>query len=242
MSNSKRRGILARIVRKIVLIVFALIGLIAVWEWLTFPDVLALATTNPKSTSFMERRRAELRAKGKDDTLEWRWVGRENISPLLRRAVLVSEDSAFYDHSGFDIEQIKRSFEENLDKGELARGGSTITQQLAKNLYLSPSKNPYRKVREVLITRALEKNLTKKRILEIYLNVVEFGEKTYGAEAASRRYFGKSAAALTADEAALLAGCLPNPRRMDPGHPNGRLRARQRIIIERMKSWGRWLD
>lgn len=212
------------------------------WEWLTFPDVVRLAKENPETTAFMELRRGELRTKGKNDQLERQWVGLSRISPNLRRAVLVSEDSAFYDHAGIDLEQMKKSFEENLEKGELARGGSTITQQLAKNLYLSPSKNPYRKVRELLITRSLEKHLTKKRILEIYLNVVEFGERTYGAEAAARRYFGKSAAALSPSEAALLAGCLPNPRRMNPGAPDKRLRARQRIILKRMETWGRWLE
>jgi monofunctional biosynthetic peptidoglycan transglycosylase len=233
---------LSRFLRRLVVLVTILVALFVCWEWLTFPDVVALANAKPASTAFMDQRRAELRRQGKDDQLEWRWVSLDRISPNLRRAVLVSEDSAFYEHEGIDLDQVKKSFEENLEKGELARGGSTITQQLAKNLYLSPSKNPYRKVRELLITRSLEKHLTKKRILEIYLNVVEFGERTYGAEAAARRYFGKSAAALTPQEAALLAGCLPNPRRMNPGAPSRRLLARQKIILTRMETWGRWLQ
>lgn len=219
-----------------------LLALVAGWEWLRFPHVADLAKENPKTTAFMDRRRAELRAAGKDDKLEWDWVRLDRISPNLRRAVLVSEDSAFYEHGGIDLDQLRASFEENLEKGELARGGSTITQQLAKNLYLSPSKNPWRKVRELMITRSMEKHLTKKRILEIYLNVVEFGERTYGAEAAARRYFGKPAAALSPAEAALMAGCLPNPKRMNPGAPGKRLLSRQKIILERMSSWGRWLE
>jgi monofunctional biosynthetic peptidoglycan transglycosylase len=133
---------------------------------------------------------------------------------------------------------MKEAFEKDWKKRRITHGGSTITQQLAKNLYLSPSRNPLRKVREYFIARSLEKHLTKKRILEIYLNSVEMGERVYGAEAAARHYFGKSASALSTSEAALLAGCLPNPRVMNPGKPNKRLRARQRMILSRMKRWG----
>jgi monofunctional biosynthetic peptidoglycan transglycosylase len=152
--------------------------------------------------------------------------------------VLVAEDNEFYEHEGVDVEAMREAFERNWKRGRITHGGSTITQQLAKNLYLSPSRNPLRKLREYFIARSLEKNLTKKRILEIYLNVVELGERVYGAEAASRHYFGKSASALTPREAALLAGALPNPRVMNPGDPNKRLRARQRMILSRMRRWG----
>jgi monofunctional biosynthetic peptidoglycan transglycosylase len=233
---------MSRFVWWIVVGIQVLVVCFAGWEWLTFPPVEQLATENPSSTAFMDRRRAELRAAGEGDALEWQWVGLERISRNLRRAVLVSEDTAFYEHEGVDLAQVKKSFEENVEKGRIARGGSTITQQLAKNLYLSPSRNPYRKVRELLIARSLEKHLTKERILEIYLNVVELGERTYGAEAAARRYFGKAAGSLTPEEAALLAGCLPNPRKMNPGTPNKTLLKRQRIILERMATWGRWLE
>ena len=216
--------------------------LLVVFEWSTFPDVAKLRRENPTTTAFMELRRAQLRRDGKSDELTYRWVPYERISPNLRRAVIVSEDSAFYEHEGIDVEEMKKSFETNLEKGKLARGGSTITQQLAKNLYLSPSKNPYRKVKELLITRALERELTKKRILEIYLNVVEFGERVYGAEAAARYYFKEPASALSPSEAALLAGCLPNPRKLNPGAPTKRLRSRQRIILSRMNRWGRYFE
>ncbi|MCM2314020.1 MAG: monofunctional biosynthetic peptidoglycan transglycosylase [Thermoanaerobaculia bacterium] len=228
--------------KRITIALLAAVLLFAAFEWLTFPDVEKLRKENPKTTAFMELRRKQLRKQGKSDELQRRWVPYDRISPNLRRAVIVSEDSAFYDHEGVDVDELKKSFETNLEKGKLARGGSTITQQLAKNLYLSPSKNPYRKVRELLITRALERELTKKRILEIYLNSVEFGERVYGAEAAARFYFKKPASALTPSEAALLAGCLPNPRKMNPGAPNKRLRARQRIILSRMTRWGRYFE
>jgi monofunctional biosynthetic peptidoglycan transglycosylase len=230
------------IVRRLLIWSAAALALFVVYEWLTFPDVAKLRKENPTTTAFMEQRQAQLRSDGKSDELKRKWVSYERISPNLRRAVIVSEDSAFYEHEGVDVDELKKSFETNLEKGKLARGGSTITQQLAKNLYLSPSKNPWRKVKELLITRALERELTKKRILEIYLNVVEFGERVYGAEAASRYYFSKPASALSPSEAALLAGCLPNPRKLNPGEPNRRLRSRQHIILARMNTWGRYFE
>jgi monofunctional biosynthetic peptidoglycan transglycosylase len=147
---------------------------------------------------------------------------------------VVAEDSAFWQHDGVDVEQLKESIEQSLERGKQLRGGSTITQQLAKNLYLSPSRNPIRKLRELLITRKLEASLTKRRILELYLNVIEWGDGIYGAEAAARAYFGKSAAGLTAAEAALLAGAIINPRVHSPARPTARLRRRQQIILQRM--------
>ena len=222
-------------------IFLALLALLVLWigyELVTFPDVAKLAKEPPATTAFMEQRKKQLRRQGKSDDLEWRWVPYGRISPSLRRAVLVAEDNEFYEHKGVDVEAMREAFERNWKRGKITHGGSTITQQLAKNLYLSPSRNPLRKVREYFIARSLEKHLTKKRILEIYLNVVELGERVYGAEAAARHYFGKSASALSAREAALLAGALPNPRVMSPGNPNKRLRARQRMILSRMQRWG----
>jgi monofunctional biosynthetic peptidoglycan transglycosylase len=148
--------------------------------------------------------------------------------------VLVAEDSAFIEHQGVDFTQLRASLEANWEEGQFTRGASTITQQLAKNLYLSPSKNPMRKLKELMITRRLEAALTKRRILEIYLNVIEWGDGIFGCEAASRAYFGKSAASLTTDEAALLAGAIINPREHSPAHPTKRLLRRQQIIIRRM--------
>jgi monofunctional glycosyltransferase len=208
------------------------------WEWMTFPDVRELELNNPESTSFMDRRKRELRREGKDDMLEYEWVSFTRVSPYLRRAVLVSEDNSFYEHEGVDVEGMKEALRKDWDRRRITHGGSTITQQLAKNLYLSPSRSPRRKIKEILIAREMERKLTKKRILELYLNVVELGERVYGAEAASWHYFKKNAASLTPREAALLAGSLPNPRVMNPGDPNAKLRARQRIILSRMRRWG----
>ena len=224
--------------RRIVLaVVLALLAWLA-WEWIRFPNVQKLATERPKTTAFMEQRQRLLRSQGKDDELEWRWVPYGRISPNLRRAVLVAEDNDFYEHEGVDVKAMREAFDRNWKRGKITHGGSTITQQLAKNLYLSPSRNPLRKVREYFIARSLEKHLTKKRILELYLNVVELGERVYGAEAGARHYFGKSAASLTPREAALLAGALPNPRVMNPGRPNKRLQRRQAMILSRMRRWG----
>ncbi len=227
--------------RAFVVVLLALVGWLA-FEWIRFPDVAALEDAPPKTTAFMELRKKQLRAAGKSDELKWRWVPYGRISPYLRRAVLVAEDNSFYEHEGVDTKGMREAFERNLKRRKVTHGGSTITQQLAKNLYLSPSRNPLRKLREYFIARSLEKHLTKKRILEIYLNVVEMGERVYGAEAAARHYFDKPASALSVREAALLAGCLPNPRVMNPDKPNRRLRARQQMIVSRMKRWGYLLE
>jgi monofunctional biosynthetic peptidoglycan transglycosylase len=204
------------------------------YVYLTLPDVRPLATTNPASTAFIARRVREARSEGRPFTVRQRWVPYARISAQLKRAVLVAEDSAFWQHEGLDFDQIKESLEVNLERMEFVRGASTITQQLAKNLYLSPSKNPVRKLREVMITRRLEAELPKRRILEIYLNVIEWGDGIFGAEAAARAYFSTSAAGLGAEQSALLAGAIVNPRLLNPGHPTPRLRRRQRMILGRM--------
>ena len=204
------------------------------YVYLTLPDVRVLATVNPPSTAFIELRKREAASEGKPLTVRQRWVPYTQISNNLRRAVLVAEDSAFFDHEGLDLKQLRASLEMNWEEGRFTRGASTITQQLAKNLYLNPSKNPVRKLKELLITRRLEAALTKRRILEIYLNVIEWGDGIFGAEAASRAYFGKPASALSPEEAALLAGAIINPRLHSPAHPSARLRRRQEIIFRRM--------
>ena len=204
------------------------------YVFLTLPDVRPLATRNPATTAFIELRAREAADQGRKPRRVQRWVRYEAVSANLRKAVLVAEDDAFWTHDGVDVEQLKESFEANLEKGKAARGGSTITQQLAKNLYLSPSKNPVRKVREFLIARALEAELTKQRILELYLNEIEWGDGIYGAEAAARTYFRKSCADLSPQEASLLAAAIANPRLLDPGHPSTRLRRRQQMVMHRM--------
>lgn len=202
--------------------------------YVTLPDVRPLVTQNPTSTAFMELRVREARAQGRDLRPQQRWVAYSRLSPQLKRAVLVAEDSAFWQHDGLDFEQIRESFEYNLERGEFARGASTITQQLAKNLYLSPSRNPLRKLREVMIARRLEAVLSKRRILEIYLNVIEWGDGVFGAEAAARAHFRASASGLGAEQAALLAAAIINPRQLDPGQPSPRLLRRQRMLLRRM--------
>ena len=202
--------------------------------YLTLPDVRGLKARNPDTTAFIELRAQEARARGEEPRRIQRWVSYGRISPNLTRAVLVAEDDRFWKHGGIDFDELKESMEVNLERMEFARGGSTITQQLAKNLYLSPSKNPVRKVREFMIARELEAELSKQRILELYLNVVEWGDGIYGAEAAARAYFHKSAAELGAQDAALLAAALVNPRLLDPGHPTSRLKRRQQMVMRRM--------
>ena len=202
--------------------------------YLTLPDVRRLRTDNPKTTAFIELRAREARRNGRVPKRDQRWVRYDRISANLKRAVLVAEDSAFWQHEGVDVEQLRESIEENLEKGTFARGGSTITQQLAKNLYLSPSKNPARKLREFFIARRLEAELSKRRILELYMNVIEWGDGIYGAEAAARTYFREPASAIGPDESALLAGAIINPRLYNPAHPNARLHRRQRLILGRM--------
>ena len=163
-----------------------------------------------------------------------RWVAYGHVSPNLTRAVLVAEDDLFWQHEGLDFDQLQESLALDWARGRFTRGGSTITQQLAKNLYLSPSKNPIRKLRELLIARRLEVELKKARILELYLNVIEWGDGIYGAEAASRAYFGVGASDLSPDQAALLAAAIVNPRLLNPARPSTRLIRRQQLILRKM--------
>jgi len=204
------------------------------YVYLTLPDVRALADHNPETTAFIELRRSEAAAADRRFNLRQRWVPYSRISSHLKRAVLVAEDDAFFDHEGVDLTQLRASFERNWEEGQFLRGGSTITQQLAKNLYLSPSRSPVRKLKELLIARRLEAALSKRRIFEIYLNVIEWGDGVFGCEAAARAYFGKPAAGIGPAEAALLAGAIINPRLHSPAKPSRRLLRRQAIILRRM--------
>ena len=202
--------------------------------YLTLPDVRWLEKNNPTTTAFMELRIREAEQEGRKFQIRHRWVPYNQISANLRRAVIVTEDAAFYDHDGIDLAELKASLEKNWEEGQLLRGGSTITQQLAKNLYLSPTRNPMRKVEELMIARRLEAALTKRRIFEIYLNMIEWGDGIFGCEAAARAYFGGSCASLSVEQAALLAGAIINPRVHSPAKPTRRLLRRQQIIIRRM--------
>lgn len=227
------------LVLKILLALPALAAAVAFYLYLTLPNISVLRTSNPTTTAFTERRAAEARARGDSDRAIARhrltaWTSYDRISPHLKRAVILAEDSAFWQHDGLDYAQIKESIEVNLERREFARGASTVTQQLAKNLFLSPSKNPIRKLRELMIARRLEAQLSKRRILELYLNVIEWGDGIYGADAAARAYFQRPASALTADQSALLAAAIINPRVLNPAQPSARLARRKQLILGRM--------
>ena len=205
-----------------------------VYVYLTLPDVRPLRAVNPATTAFMELRAGEARDKRQAPRHLQQWVSDRHIAPSLKRAVTVAEDDAFWHHEGVDFEQLQESLELDWARGRLLRGGSTITQQLAKNLYLSPSRNPLRKMRELLIARRLEAELSKTRILELYLNVIEWGDGIYGVEAAARSYFHVSAAELTESQSALLAAAIVRPRVLNPGRPTPGLLRRQQLILRRM--------
>jgi monofunctional glycosyltransferase len=231
MSKSNERRYPTRLLIAVLLLMGLPVGGLALYWIITFPDISRLAKTNPSSTALME---ARIREQPRPQKRHWTWVPLSRISPNLQRAVIAAEDSSFYQHDGFDWEGIKDAAAKNLEAGKLKTGGSTITQQLAKNLYLSHEKTLLRKAREALITRSLEQQLTKKRILEIYLNIVEWGRGIYGAEAAARHHFSKAASELTAEEAALLAAILPAPRYYDPLRMTRYLSVRQQQILRRM--------
>lgn len=198
------------------------------------PGVSGLKKENPKKTSLMEYREAEWAAKGKKRKIYQVWVPYSRISPYMAKAVIIAEDDKFWSHEGFDFEAMQKAIEKDLKARKFKAGGSTISQQLAKNLYLTPKKSPLRKIREAIITRKLEGSLSKKRILEIYLNVVEWGDGVFGVEAAARHHFGKSAAQLTPMEAARLAAVLPNPRRLDASGDQRFVARRANIIYNIM--------
>jgi monofunctional biosynthetic peptidoglycan transglycosylase len=183
---------------------------VALFVVLSWPNVAALAEDNPDTTAFIEQ------ARSRGTEVEWRWVSANAISNDLKKAVLVAEDLSFFKHNGFDTHEIRIAARDAI-QGKRVRGASTITQQLAKNLWLSPSRSPTRKLREIILTRQLERHLSKGRILEIYLNVVEFGPGIYGAEAASLHYYDIPAADLDVEQAARLAASLPRPSKWHPG-------------------------
>jgi len=216
--------------RRLAFAAFAAILAAAVIFAVTLPDVRPLKSKFPTTTAFMERRRAALAQSGLSSRLDWRPVAMSRISPSMQRAVVAAEDSRFWEHDGVDWEAVRTAALRDWDRRKISHGGSTITQQLAKNLYLSPARTPWRKLREWAIARRLERELPKRRILELYLNVVEFGPRTYGVEAAARRYFGKPASALAPSEAATLAAMIPSPRIYDPLRHPGRVERRARRI------------
>jgi monofunctional glycosyltransferase len=204
----------------------AIVGLYGLWVWRSLPDVAYLSRENPGKTALMEERGGKV---------DQHWVPLGQISERLVQAVLMGEDANFYGHEGFDFEEMRKAFEKNWEEGRTVRGASTITQQLAKNLFLSTERSYARKLEEALVARRLESALSKKRILEIYLNVIEWGPGVYGAEAAARDVLGKSAGELDAAEGALLAAMIPSPLRLDPCARPKSVRSRQARILGYMR-------
>ena len=212
-----RRSFAGRLLRWILLTGVVLVAGWMIWEAATWPHVAGLATRPPTTTAFIERYKERERAAGRTPQVTIVWTPYAAISPNMKRAVLVAEDINFFSHHGFDWGEIKSALEESLGDRETARGASTISQQLVKNLWLSPGRSPLRKAKEAILTWQVERTLAKRRILELYLNVVEFGPGIYGVGRAAQTYFGKPAADLGEAEAALLAASLPRPRSWHPG-------------------------
>lgn len=219
-------------IRRLVLVlVLAILGW-ALFEVLTWPDVSKLATDNPRTTAFIEGRSD----KSGETDLERHWVPYDEISNHLKHAVLVAEDIDFFGHNGFAVQEMKVALTQAVREGKPLRGASTISQQLTKNLWLSPSRSPWRKVKEALLTAQLERELTKRRVLELYLNVVEFGPGVFGAGRASGMYFQRPAAQLNRRQAASLAAALSRPSRWHPGSESPGYRERVNLILARMKN------
>ncbi len=214
----------------------ALVALLLLWQLWLLGWVVFWGWVNPGTTRFMEIRLAELREKQPDAQLRQTWIAYERISPNLKRAIIAAEDAKFVDHEGFDWDGIQRAMEKNQKKGRFVAGGSTISQQLAKNLFLTPNKSYLRKAEEAIITLMLETLWSKQRIFEVYLNVIEWGNGVFGAEAAARHYYGISAAQLGPEQAARLAGMVPNPRYYDRNRNAPGLGRKTGIILGRMPS------
>jgi monofunctional biosynthetic peptidoglycan transglycosylase len=246
-----------RLIKKVALVILALFTAFVVYEVVTFPRVAELRAKNPETTSMIETRLKEAREDGREPRRVQQWVPLARISPNLQRAVLAGEDSNFVAHNGFDYEAIQKAWEAGQKEAEkeakqegdaesaswipdlskFRRGGSTVSQQLAKNLYLSSERTAARKVKEAAITYFLERSLSKCRILEIYLNVIEWGDGIYGAEAAAQTYFRKSAASLTPQEAAYLSAMIPSPLNVfNPQKNPRRVQRRQRVILRGINS------
>lgn len=208
-----------------------LLTFILLYQLWIFAHIVWWIQFNPRSTALMQDRLALIQQKRPYNALEYQWVDYEKISIHLKRAVIASEDAKFVEHEGFDWDGIQKAYKKNLKKGKIVAGGSTITQQLAKNLFLSTKRTPWRKAQEAVITIMLEKVLSKRRILEIYLNVIEWGNGVFGAEAAARHYYKTSASKLGAGQAAKLAAMIPNPRFYDK-HSSTRYLGRRTATIQ----------
>lgn len=233
----KRVSFLSRLARGlwVALGLLALFAIVDVGRYAVWPDVAALNEEKPDKTAFMRWREAQWAETGRDKTIQWTWTPLARIPTHVVLAVTIAEDDKFWHHDGFDFPAMEQALRRNIEVGRVAAGGSTITQQLAKNLYLSPSKSPLRKAKEAILTYRLERVLHKQRILELYLNVAEWGDGVFGIEAAARHHYKVSASALTPRQAAYLAAVLPNPLALSPTSPSPGVSARARIYLSRMQ-------
>lgn len=222
---------------KTLLLLLILAGAIDIGRYFIYPNIDDLKEIRPIPTAFMEYRENEWAEQNREKEITQKWASMSEISPNVIKAVLIGEDDKFWNHDGFDVDGMEQALERSLKKGSVA-GGSTISQQLSKNLYLSPSKNPVRKIKEAIITWRIENSLSKRRILEIYLNIAEWGDGIFGIEAAARHYYHKSAKNLTGLEAARLAAVLPNPIKYDPTGSQKYVKNRSRVIYKIMKRRG----
>ena len=225
----RRRAQLAALVLAVTFVFWLL------FTWITWPDVESLRTENPSSTAFIEMYREAQRDAGRSDAVAWEPVPYGHISPNLKRAVVASEDTEFFFHEGFSTHEMKEALKKAIREGEAPRGASTITQQVAKNLWLTPRRSLTRKLREAMLTKQLEKHLSKERILDLHLNIAEFGPGVYGAEAAARHYFGVPASDLGPRQGAMLAAGLPRPKRWNPASSSEYYLASVERILEVQK-------
>jgi len=229
--RSRRKKILFLLL----LLVFLLVGAFSLYLLVSLHDVSDLKKHNPKTTALIQLRIKNAQKKGQTLRIRQQWTSFRNVPQLLKNTVRVTEDASFYWHKGIDFEELKESIKKNLRVGKLARGGSTITQQLAKNLYLSTEKSLFRKIKEYLIARRLEKTLSKDRIFELYLNVIELGPGVFGVQAASQYYFGRDVGDLTMEQIVRLTAIIPRPLRTNPVGESRWLKWKCRWILGKLR-------
>ena len=232
----KNRSKSKTMIRVIKWAIFILVLIFIAHQAITWPKVKPLQNTNPKTTAFIELYKQKEKKAKRNPKIRWQWLPYSQISSKLKLAVLVSEDISFFSHKGIDLKELKLAIIEAVKEKHLPRGASTITQQVAKNLWLSPNYNPYRKLKEIILAMELEYYLPKKRILELYLNIAEFGPGIYGAESASHYYFQKSASELNEQESAYLSAILPKPSQWRPDSKSKAYQNRVELILQRMQT------
>jgi len=229
---------LKKIVFLSILLLFGLAGGVVVYLYLSLPAVNYLKTQNPQSTALIQQRLREAHQAGQILSVRQIWVGFDGIPSLLKESVRVAEDARFYEHEGIDYDEIGEAVKKNFEQGQWARGASTITQQLAKNLFLSTEKSLWRKINEYFLTLRLEKELSKNRIFHLYLNVIEFGPGIFGVETAARHYYGKGVGQLNLDEIVRLTAVIPKPLTESPNRQSRWLKWKARWILSVLRKTG----